>query len=460
MTHEGEESPDARRSGQSMPDASWRKPAKRDRDRVLYSEGFRRLGGVTQVATGSPNMGLHNRLTHSLKVEQVGTSLVSRLLHVDAESSRGINKWAIATACLAHDIGHPPFGHAGEMELNELVVCEDHLEDIRSYESRQDDPCRKCVLEDGFEGNAQSFRILTALAVHRFASDRPYGLDLTRASLSATSKYPWTRGAPRRKPKKWGAYDCDADTLRWVAGSLDQDPSLDAQIMDWADDISYAVHDIEDFYRVGIVPIDDYKGGTEALRVFLEYCEGALGAINDEEREAVASMLDLSPTERFGGKASDLAALDTLRGTLLTKFIDAASIEGQSLRREAIPERLNAIMKQFIWYHVIDDPTLAYIQVGQRRVLREIFEIIRPVLHDTYKTGRTGAPTESELRRLPHDLRRTIEIGQRQQAEGISRYTSSQVLDRALLDFMAMLSDAGAYELHARLKGREAFGHL
>nr|WP_083298654.1 HD domain-containing protein [Mycolicibacterium grossiae] len=79
----------------------------------------------------------------------------------------------VEAACLGHDIGHPPFGHAGEMELQELLVCEKHQTLVRPLRDRLKDPCDKCLLEDGFEGNAQSFRILAILAVHRDSGLRP-----------------------------------------------------------------------------------------------------------------------------------------------------------------------------------------------------------------------------------------------------------------------------------------------
>ena len=151
---------------------------------------------------------------------------------------------------------------------------------------------------------------------------------------------------------------------------------------------------------------------------------------------------------------------DRLRGTLLGQFIEAASVTGVDLHTKPVMERINALLKQFTWYHVIDDPTLANIQAGQQRVLREVFEILRPRVHEIYRTGMDAKPKQNELRRLPHDLRRAIVIGQQQQELGSSTYKHAQVLDRGLIDFMAGLSDKGAYELHARLKGREAFGHL
>lgn len=448
-----------RRSGRAVPDASGRSPTQRDRDRVLYSEAFRRLGGVTQVAHGTPAMSLHNRLTHSLKVEQVGSSILSSWSADNPDLSNVVDAHAIETACLAHDLGHPPFGHAGEQELNELVTCRKHRESPRPIERRRDDPCLDCLLEDGFEGNAQSFRILAVLAVHRHSEEKPFGLDLTRESLAACSKYPWTRGATEKKKTKWGAYDCDANILDWVTGADTNDPTLNAQVMDWADDISYAVHDIEDFYRVGLIPIDDYKANTESLATFMKYVEspGALGEQTTEVKAALDSLLSFLPTSRFAGRTEDLAALDRMRARLLTQFINGASLDAGQLKREEVQEALNAILKQFIWFHIIDEPKLANIQAGQRRVLQDIFNYLLPIANEAYKSGDSTPPDEHKLRRLPSGLRRAIKLGGAQIDSG---YTMKQRIIRGLLDYLSALSDLEAYEMHAVLKGREIAGHL
>jgi dGTPase len=149
-----------------------RTPAQRDRDRVLYSSAFRRLAEVTQVVAANSGYIFHNRLTHSLQVAQVGRRLSEKLVQLQNELGMfppdGIDPDVVEAACLAHDLGHPPFGHVIEEQLNELG------KDV-----------------GGFEGNAQSFRIVTKLAFH---SPKYSGLDLTRATLAALLKYPWARG--------------------------------------------------------------------------------------------------------------------------------------------------------------------------------------------------------------------------------------------------------------------------
>ncbi len=158
----------------------------------------------------------------------------------------GLDPEVAEAAALAHDIGHPPFGHATERTLDELV---------------RNEGCH-----DGFEGNAQSFRVITKLAFTKADPDTPPGLDLTRATLRAVLKYPWLRDLdsnnhPRidsDRSKKWSAYETELEDFKFAMELQPADEnqrSLEAEIMDWADDVTYAVHDLEDFYRANLIPL-------------------------------------------------------------------------------------------------------------------------------------------------------------------------------------------------------------
>ena len=222
-----------------------RTAAQRDRDRLLYSSALRRLAEVTQVVSPESGYVFHNRLTHSLQVAQVGRRLAERF-HVlqpnEVAESDGIDPDAVEAACLAHDLGHPPFGHLAEQALNV-----------------------KSNMAGGFEGNAQSFRIVARLA---FRSPNYEGLDLSRATLNALLKYPWLRNGNPAITNKWGAYECEERVFDFArANQVENEPSLEAQIMNIADDITYSVHDMEDFYRAGLIPLHLLSTSDEQERV-------------------------------------------------------------------------------------------------------------------------------------------------------------------------------------------------
>src|SRR3954466_15549497 len=202
-----------------------RTPYERDRARVLHSAGFRRLGAKPPGHTAGPDDFPRTRLTHSLEVAQISREMGARL---------GCDPDVVDVAGLAHDLRHPPFGHTGESALH--LVAE---------------PC------GGFEGNAQTLRVLTRLE----AKVPGAGLNLTRASLDACSKYPWFR---RPGTRKFGVYADDEPVFSWLRDGRDDDRRcLEAQVMDWSDDVAYSVHDVEDGIHGGYVRLAPLRDDAE-----------------------------------------------------------------------------------------------------------------------------------------------------------------------------------------------------
>jgi len=267
-----------------------RTPFQRDRARVLHSAGFRRLAAKTQVHTAGSDDFLRTRLTHSLEVAQISREMGERL---------GCDPDVVDVAGLAHDLGHPPFGHNGEHALDQVAQA--------------------C---GGFEGNAQTLRVLTRLE----AKVPGAGLNLTRASLDASCKYPWPRQPGRRK---FGVYADDLPVFDWLRPpGVGERRCLEAQVMDWADDVAYSVHDVE----------DGVHGGYLSLRRLLldpaeraELCVDVAATYSDEPADALGAALDqlladpvVADVAEYDGSYRAQIALKRMTSVLTGRFVASA----------------------------------------------------------------------------------------------------------------------------------------
>ena len=273
-----------------LPKRHGRRAFARDKARVLHSAGLRRLSAKTQVMSAGADDFPRTRLTHTLEVAQIGRELGDAL---------GCDPDLVETACLVHDLGHPPFGHNGEEALHKASL------DI-----------------GGFEGNAQTFRLLTRLESKTIRDGRSLGLNLTRATLDAATKYPWAFDG---KNPKFGFYEEDKEIFDWVRLNVkNQSKVFEAQVMDIADDIAYSVHDIEDaIYGQHFSPLalDSEPEFKEVVK--LAATEYASEIDEDNLNKALNSLIKQSWwVKSFTATQVDMAALKNMTSHLIGKFTE------------------------------------------------------------------------------------------------------------------------------------------
>ena len=379
----------------------------RDRARVIHSAALRRLAAKTQVAVPWENDFQRTRLSHSLECAQIGRELGESL---------GADPDLLETACLSHDMGHPPFGHNGEEAL--AIVAE---------------PC------GGFEGNAQSFRLLTRIEAKTVdANGRSLGLNLTRASLDAATKYPWPRS---ENPRKFGVYDDDVEIFKWVrAGAPAGRKCIEAQIMDWSDDCAYSVHDLEDAIFAGQITVKSFDTDFDVL--YTEMVSGyGSDATKDEVAAALTRLQQLSCWPAgFDRTHRALARLKDSTSQLIGRFVLAAEIETRKVHGEGPLTRYNANLEipreqkiEVDFLKAVAGHYLINAAASQERYAKQ-----QTVIHELVDMLYSAAP--AELDPIFED--------------DWKRASSDSEKLRVVIDQIASLTDPGAYALHAHLSKR------
>ncbi|MFI6576638.1 deoxyguanosinetriphosphate triphosphohydrolase [Nocardiopsis sp. NPDC050513] len=396
-------------------DLSGRSPFQRDSARIQHSAALRRLTGKAQVTTpvfkGQPfSESRRTRLSHTLECAQIGREMGAVL---------GCDTYLVEAACLAHDVGHPPFGHNGELALDEFA---------RSA--------------GGFEGNAQTFRILTRLEPK---SPGGRGLNLTRAVLDAATKYPWGRGGKPGAPDspKFGVYDDDRSDFDWMrSGAPDGRRCVEAQVMDWADDVSYSVHDLEDGLLAGRLSTADFTSG-DGRGELLEFAAARYAPEGTETAE-LGEALDRLVHQRWWpclatgyDSYEDQARLKYATSQLIGRFCSAAQ---EATRRAhgrgriaryrcdlVVPRRVRLecdVLKALHHLYVIHSPEEQSRRARQREQLTELAH------------GLLGAPDKAMRPQFREEFEKaTCEVGR----------------IRAVTDQVASLDDAGVAVMLARL---------
>jgi dGTPase len=387
---------DAQRRVAEPPSTSGRTAFQRDRARVLHSSALRRLAGKTQVVEPSSASVPRTRLTHSLECAQIGRELGASL---------GCDPDLVDAACLAHDLGHPPYGHNGETALDEAA--------------------KAC---GGFEGNAQSLRLLTRLEVKVPGA----GLNLTRAMLDAATKYPWPKG----DAVKYGVYDDDLPVFEWMrAGAPESRRCLETQVMDWADDVAYSVHDLEDGVIAGLIPLTGIDAEAVAATA-----EGYSELAADDLGSALTSLLDQPWWPRaYDGSSAAQAALKGATSALIGRFCRAAETAtrtrhgaGPLSRYDAelvVPPSTRAecaVLKAVTARYVMERPGVTLVQQRERQVVAELVELL---------SDQAPGPLEPAY------------------AEAWRSAGTDSARLRVVVDQVAGLTDAAAAALHAQLGG-------
>jgi len=445
-----------------------RRAFERDRDRILYSYQFRRLAGVTQVASVAETHLLHNRLTHSLKVAQIARSIAKGLEHSSAPLLEHVEGGSVdcdvaEAAGLAHDLGHPPFGHIAEWELNSQA---------QQY--------------GGFEGNAQTFRIVTKLATRKAHFN---GLDLTYATLNGILKYPTKRlsagdvtdavtaSAPdsylwtdRYHISKQGVYGSESEVFDLVRkhSSGDGRRSAEAIIMDWADDVSYAVHDVEDFFRAGQIPLNSLAAHQDALMKAAVKRLTALDARGAPHKEKLDTDLLKKALDRimkacrgfqrpYLGEREDDWALYRFANDRFQEFVTDIKLSAEApyvVLRDELQYKVLMLM-ELTWYFVINRPALGAAQEGQRRLIGDLYQILTNWVSAKNQGKRSQAPARlldliARSRQDPNDVSHAKLLSDESSAVRSDDYH----LARGVVDFISGLTEPQTVELYARLTGR------
>ena len=389
----------------------------RDRARVLHSSALRRLGAKTQVLSPTTGDFARTRLTHSLEVAQVGREMALAL---------GVDPDVVDTACLAHDLGHPPFGHNGERALAEWAA------DF-----------------GGFEGNAQTLRILSRIEPKVIDSNNiPHGLNLTRASLDASCKYPWSRSEGvaelgGNQSVKFGYYEDDFEVFEFLRlGAVEKRKCIEAEVMDFADDVAYSVHDFEDAIVSGFVSpaaINDPKSHSELFSKIQAWAGPELASSDIEEAFSRLSSSSFW-LKNYGSTIADMATLKNLTSALIGSFVRRTTEHTQSLSATA-----NLIRYQGALQVPID--------------VRAEIAVLKGTVSVYLMTDERRQPYYEKQRELLQELASAILDSNGKHLDSFYQETYSSAKSeaqqyRVVVDQVASLTDVSATKLYTELVGK------
>lgn len=411
----------------------------RDHDRLIHAPALRRLQGKTQVVTPGEADFFRTRLTHSLEVAQVARHLAQKL---------GADRDLCESAALLHDLGHPPFAHIGEETLN------DELDKIARALGL--DPSTEV---GGFNGNAQSFRLAVKSLSHKTGFR---GLDLTRGVLDGAIKYPWQRdeAAAPESDERWCFFPTDSKEAEWVRTGVPQarqfTKSFEAQIVEWADDIAYSIHDVEDWYRAGFMPLEMIVSSDHTLHEFAKSIAPKVGRDDFTDTEARDEVVEFfrspgfkSIRSHYDGSGDAKEGIRVMRRFLFDEFTQVTIADEKQpptrhhndLVIDPLAKLHSRVLKQLLTRYVLSHPRMATYEVGQARVIRGLMSQFVGALGFNPETSTFDK--KEKLGIFPADMQDAL------------RTTADDTPERLRLiaDQIAGMTDGYAIRLHARLTG-------
>lgn len=409
----------------------------RDYDRLIFSPVFRRLQNKTQVFPLPGSVFVHNRLTHSLEVSCVGRSIgnsVSRLLaamHPEQADVLAEMGTVVATACLAHDLGNPPFGHSGEKAIATFFsegAGQKYGQRGRLTEAEWADITT-------FEGNANAFRLLT----HQFCGRRPGGFVLTYPTLASVVKYPYESVYADRRKQKFGFFQSERETYERIAGELGIPRLADnadryaryplVYLVEAADDICYQMMDIEDAYKLRLLSAEETK------EIYFQY-------LSEEkreraEREIFAMVYDRN--EQISYLRSTVVGVMTDAVSRVFAENEAAILEGrfEGSLIGALPEKLNEAYRHssaISVERIYRAQVVVDIELAGFRIISSLLEILLEAVFSPEK-----AYSKQLLQRIPQQYDVAAE----------SDYNKIQ----SVLDYISGMTDVYALDLYRKITG-------
>jgi len=419
-----------------------RDPTERDRDRILHSSAFRRLQGKTQVFGIGQGDFYRTRLTHSIEVAQLARAIAKNLLAEEPRLAECLTPELAEAVALAHDLGHPPFGHAGEQTLD---AC------LREVSRKSGLSGRRALR---FEANAQTFHILVAAEPK---SPKFPGLNLTRATLTGVIKYPY---APDPGNEKF-IFPSDTATARWAlkrgnplltarqrAEGKRHQTSLVCQVLDWADDCAYSIHDVEDalqalFLRPGDLTEPRFTRLVASHYEATRESETVPRLTRREVRDQLRRLKKrITPPDSGDERAHRKEALRNILNDLVLS-VSVRKIPG-SRRPDyawklAVPDDariLSVLCKSVVWEAVITDPRVAAMSTKGKEIVRDLFYL----LLEEVAQKKSCALFPRYYRPI---IQQSMAKGEREAA-------------REVCNFLALLTDMDALRLHALLRGSKS----